>query len=117
MSNITDAQATATTNAAADKAAIGTGGSITGGSHTASAVTVVSGTAMQPDTKSDVYMYVNITTAAALKIEMGPTSAVATQISASQSSALGVITLRVPAGWYVKFTGTVADFAIVAVKA
>jgi hypothetical protein len=29
--------------------------------------------------------------------------------------ALGLLTLRIPAGWYVKITGTIADLTITAI--
>lgn len=84
-------------------------------SGTAKVETVVSGTAKQISTKRDAMVYVNITTSAALKVEMGPTSSVAVTVSASQSSALGVISFRVPAGWYIKCTGTVTNYTVTSV--
>jgi len=77
--------------------------------------TVVSGTALQIDSDRNADVYINITTSAALKVEMGPTSACAITVSASQSSALGVISLFVPAGWYIKCTGTVTNYTVTSV--
>lgn len=115
MSNLTDAQGSAATNYHADSAA-NTAGSTAGGSHTAKTVTFTSGTAAQVDTLKDSFLYINITTAAALAIAFGPTSSVATTLNASESDALGLITLFVPAGWYVKLTGTMADVTCTAVQ-
>lgn len=109
MSNITDAQATAATNGDVDKAAVGAGGTTAPGSHTAVVQTFVSGTGKQIDAARGAHLYINITTAAALAIAIGPTSAAATVLNASESDALGLITLHVPGGWYVKLTGTIAD--------
>lgn len=113
MSNLTDAQAKAATNAHADAADDNNTGSVAVPSPAASIAqteTFVSGTAKVLDAAKDRYLYINITTAAALAVAMGPTSSANTvPVSISQSSALGVITVRVPRGWYVKLTGTVAD--------
>lgn len=111
MSSITDAQGQAATNAHADNSAQ-TAGSTAGGSHAVTAQTFVSGTAKQVDTLKDAFLYINVTTAAALTIAFGPTSAAASVLNASESDALGLITLFVPAGWYVKLTGTMANLAV-----
>lgn len=115
MSAITDAQALAATNGDADKAALGAGGVTAPGSHAAKVVTFVSGTAQQLDPVKTMFLYINVTTAAALAVAMGPTSATATAINASESDALGMITLEVPGGWYVKLTGTMADVTCTAI--
>lgn len=119
MTMIDDAQADATINATADAKDDNNTGSVAKtaprsdtSATTPAVVTVVSGTAMQPNTVSDTMLYINITTAAALKVEIGATSSVATTLSVSQSSALGMMSVRVPKGWYVKFTGTVTDYVI-----
>lgn len=109
MSVLTDAQATAATNGDADKLVLGAGGTTAPGSHTVATQTFVSGTAKQVDAAKSAYLYINITTAAALAIAIGPTSAAANVLNASESDALGMITLFVPGGWYVKLTGTMAD--------
>jgi len=83
---------------------------------TATAPTFVSGTALQLDTTSDTMLYVEVTTASSLVIAIGPTSTPATTIVSSITAALGLETIRVPKGWYVKITGTVADLNITAVS-
>ncbi len=77
--------------------------------------TVVSGTAFQVSMSQPSNLYLDITTSAPLAIAVGPTAATATTILASESAALGLLTIRVPAGWYVKVTGTPADFVATAV--
>lgn len=114
MANPFSSQDDAAVNAHADSSA-NTAGSTGPGSHAAGTVTFVSGTAKQVDTRKDNFLYINVTTSAALAIALGPTSAAATVINASESDALGVITLFVPAGWYVKLTGTIADVTCTAV--
>lgn len=106
----------AAVNAHADAAAIGTTGSVLGGSHAAAVETPVTATAFQPAGGRDCDLYINIKTAASLAIAMGPTSAAATVISAAQSSALGVVHLVVHAGWYVKLTGTMANLDVTSIK-
>ena len=91
------------------------GGSDSSGTAAASTPSFSTGTAAQVSTTQDVMLYINVTTAASLAVAIGPTSSAATVIQAAESSALGVITLRVPKGWYVKLTGTIADLAITAV--
>lgn len=114
MANPFGSQDDAAVNAHTDAAA-NTAGSVGPGSHAAGAQTFVSGTAKQVDTRKDNFLYINVTTAAALAIAIGPTSAAATVLNASESDALGLITLFVPAGWYVKLTGTMANLAVTAV--
>lgn len=118
MTDISDAQDKATVNAAADKAATGVGGVTTlGGARDVIVPTFVTATALQISASQDTYLYINIKTAAALAIAMGATSAASNVISISQSSALGVVTLFVPAGWYVKLTGTMANLQFLAIEA
>lgn len=119
MSAITDGQDASVIGGEADLAAVGAGG-VTAiplqPAADAAAFTVVSGTPKQVSTTRNALLYCNITTAAALAISMGPTSAGTTvPVSISQSSALGVVTLRVPRGWYVKFTGTVTNYVLTSV--
>lgn len=75
----------------------------------------VSGTAFQVSTKRDADLYINVRTAAALTLALGPDNTAAIVLSASQSDALGTHHLFVPAGWYVKLTGTMANLAVTAV--
>jgi hypothetical protein len=82
----------------------------------ATAPVFVSGTALQVDPFIEVMLYVEVTTAASLAISLGPTSSPATTIVSSVAAALGLLSIRVPAGWYVKITGTIADLNITAVS-
>lgn len=115
MAATDDGQAAAVINAKVDAAALGAGGvtAVPVRPDTDFAtVTVVSGTAKQINATKDMILYVNITTAASFKVEMGATSAAANLVNAAQSNALGLVTLHVPKGWYVKFTGTVTNYVI-----
>ena len=95
---------------------IGTGGGTsTGNAASVSSPTFVSGTALQVNANYDVHLYIDVTTAASLTIQMGPTSGVANTIQSSVIGGLGLETLYVPAGWYVKLTGTMADLSIKAI--
>jgi hypothetical protein len=73
------------------------------------------GTAFQVSTARAATLYINVRTAAALTTAIGPDSSAAIVLDASQSDAIGMTTLHVPAGWYVKLTGTMANLAITAV--
>lgn len=118
MTAVDDGQAQSIIGGKADLAAAGAGGvtSIPLQPDTdAAAFVVVSGTAKQVSASRNATLYINITTAASFKIEMGATSAVASTLNIAQSNALGLVTLRVPRGWYVKITGTVTNYAIIAV--
>lgn len=77
--------------------------------------TIVSGTAFQISASRGSHLYLDIQTSAAIAIAMGPTNAAAIALNASQADALGFETIYVPAGWWVKITGTVADFVATAV--
>jgi hypothetical protein len=91
------------------------GGTSTAGTATVTTPTFVSTTARQLSTTQDSMLYINITTAASLAVAIGADNTTANTIQSAESSALGVITLRIPAGWWVKLTGTMADLAITAV--
>lgn len=82
----------------------------------ASSPSFTSGTAEQLSTTQDVMLYVAVQTSASLAVAIGSTSAASTVIAPAKSYALGVITVRVPKGWYVKITGTVADLSITQVS-
>lgn len=73
------------------------------------------GVAFQVSATRAADLYVNVRTAAALATAIGPDSSTAIALDASQSDALGMTTVFVPAGWYVKLTGTIANLAITAV--
>ena len=79
-----------------------------------------SGVAAQlSDTTRDYNVYLNVTTSGtSTSVTMGPTSATVTAVSilASASVTAGqVITFRVPAGWWVAWTGTTTVLAQAAV--
>ncbi len=91
------------------------GGTDTSATATASSPSFVSGTSLQLNTTQDTMLYLAITTSAALAVAVGPTAGVATALIPSASYGLSVITIRVPKGWYVKITGTIADMTITAI--
>lgn len=77
--------------------------------------TITSGTAFQISVAQNATLYLDIATAAALAIAIGPTNATAVAINSSKTDSIGLISVRVPAGWWVKVTGTPADFVATAV--
>jgi hypothetical protein len=81
--------------------------------------TLSSGSATQlADLTRDYHVAVNVTTSGtATHIEIGPTSTPANTIMASASATAGqVISFRLPAGWYIKFTGTTTVVAVMAIS-
>lgn len=87
-----------------------------GPTSTASTPVFVSGTAQQLSTSFDTMLYVDCTTSASLAIAIGPTSATANTILATETAPIGqLISVLVPAGWWVKLTGTMADLTLTAV--
>jgi hypothetical protein len=94
-------------------------GSNTAGSAPVLTPTFASGTASQlSDTTRDYMVYLNVTTSGtATSVTIGPTSAGSTvSIVASASVTAGqVIVFRLPAGWYVKWTGTTTVLAQAAI--
>lgn len=88
------------------------GGTDTSGTAAASSPTFTTGTAKQLSTTQDVMLYIAVQTSAALAVAIGSTSSVTTALMPSKSYALGLIPIKVPKGWYVKITGTIADLAI-----
>ncbi len=78
--------------------------------------TPVTATAFQIDVERDANLYISVNTAASLAIAIGATAAGATNaIQAAGTVAVGVVTLFVPAGWYVKLTGTMANLTVTSV--
>jgi streptogramin lyase len=76
----------------------------------------VSGTALQINANQDVMLYVTVTTASTIAIAWGPTSSTTLTLVPSVAATVGCFySARVPAGWYVKITGTIADLTIEAV--
>jgi hypothetical protein len=98
-----------------------TGGVLTPTSGTSSAgsapvltPTFANGTAAQlTDLTRDYIVYLECTTAGtATTIAIGPTSTPANTIMASAAATAGVVyTVRVPAGWFLKWAGTTTAFA------
>lgn len=74
-----------------------------------------SGTAFQVSALRAATLYVNVRTAAALATALSPDNSTFYTLDASQSDAIGMTTIHVPAGWYVKLTGTMANLAITAI--
>ncbi len=116
VGNVNGGNVASTTKFTSTKFTTGIISTDTSGGATASSPAFVSGTALQLNTTSDTMLYVTTNTANSLAIAMGPTSAVATTLVATLTSPVGAgYSYRVPKGWYVKITGTIADFTIVAV--
>ena len=114
MSNITDAQTLALYNSEGATEPASVNPSPAGG--TPEVLTVTSATPFQVSKVRNATLYIAIATAAALTISMGPEAAgTSVPVAASATEAIGVTTLKVPAGWYVTLTGTVADFVLNAV--
>jgi hypothetical protein len=116
MTQIDDGQSASITNGEADAAVKGAGGvtavPVPTVAALASVPVFVSGTAKQLSTTKQVDLYINVTTAAALGITMGATSAgTGVTLNTSESDALGLLHILVPVGWYVVVTGTVANLA------
>lgn len=91
------------------------GGTSTAGTATVATPTVVSGTAFQVNTTQDVMFYASVKTSASqtVALAIGSTSSVTTTLitSGTGTGVIGsMISVRVPKGWYIKFTGTVADW-------
>lgn len=95
--------------------AVHNAGTNTSGTAAATAPAFVSGTAQQLSANQDVMLYIAVQTSAALAVAIGPTAGVATTLMPSKAYALGLASVRIPAGWYVMITGTIADLAITAV--
>lgn len=81
-------------------------GTDTSGTATASTPSLSTGAAAQVNTSQDVMLYANVTTASTFSLAIGPTSTPATTVVASHTAAIGLISVRLPKGWYVKSTFT-----------
>ena len=87
--------------------------SLTGGGVPAIITPAFTSTVAQQLSASDVvFLFIDVTTAAALTIAIGATSAASTVLQNNIVGALGAVLVPVPAGWYVKLTGTMADLNI-----
>lgn len=86
------------------------GTSTAGSAPVLTALGAVTATALQlSDTTRDYMVYLEVTVAGtATSLTMGPTSSAnAVSVMTSQAATAGqVITFRLPAGWYFKWTGT-----------
>lgn len=76
-------------------------------------VALTSGTAVQDATGKDSQWYIPITggSAGTVKVDIGPTSGVANTIiaaTAANAVASQTLSVRLPAGWYIKVTVAVA---------
>ena len=69
------------------------------------------------DVSRDYQVYLNVTTSGtATSVAIGPTSATAYTIMASAAATAGqVISFRLPAGWFCKFTGTTTVISATAI--
>lgn len=77
--------------------------------------TVVSGTGFQISTVQNANLYVDINTSAALAVAISPDNVTYITVMASKAAPIGLVNVRVPANWYVKLTGTVANFVATAI--
>lgn len=92
-----------------------TAGTDTSSTATASTPSLTSGTAARINTTQDVMLYCNIKVASTFSLKIGPTSTPATTVVASATAGVGLISVRIPKGWYVQSTFTSADVAWTAV--
>ena len=77
----------------------------------ASTPSFTSTVAQQLSATKNGHLYLDITTAASLTIAIGPTSTPANTLQSAVVGAVGLECIFVPAGWYVKLTGTMSDIA------
>lgn len=92
-------------------------GTSTAGGATSTTPTFVSGTTQVLNANVDTMLYVETTTAASLAIAMGPTAPPSIGLVSTIASTVGdFYSIRVPAGWTTKITGTIADLNINAVS-
>lgn len=94
--------------------------SFDGGTNTAAGAvittpTFVSGTAQQISTTKDAMVYIDVKTAASLTLALGAASTATTVLQSAVVSGLGLSSIRLPAGWFLKITGTIADLTITAI--
>ena len=86
---------------------------VTGGGVPAIITPAFTSTVAQQLSASDaVFLFIDVTTAASLTIAIGPDASTATVLQNGVVGALGSHTIPVPAGWYVKLTGTMGDLNI-----
>lgn len=91
-------------------------GTDTSGTATASNPSFTSGTAKQLSTSQDAMLYLTVNTAGTYTIALGPTSTPANTLVNNVALPIGAMhSIRVPQGWYVKITGTIANLTLVQV--
>lgn len=76
---------------------------------------VTSGTGFQVSTAQNAHLYIDINTSAALAIALSKDGTTYVPLMASKSAPIGLLSVMVPAGWYVRLTGTPANFVVTAV--
>lgn len=115
MSNVLAATAGSPVGVPIDPVSFPAGTSSAASAPVLTALGAVSGTGIQlADLTRDYQVYLEVTTAGtATSVTLGPTSAAsAVTIMASAAATAGqVITFRLPAGWYFKWTGTTTAMA------
>lgn len=111
MTIIDDAQTTAIYNGKG----VALPASIALAAGTALTISPTTAVGFQISTARAATLYVNVRTAAALATALSADGSSYTTIDASQSDALGITTLEVPAGWFVKLTGTMANLVCTAI--
>ena len=90
-------------------------GTSTAGTATATTPSLSTTVAAQVNTAQDVILYANIKTASTFSLAIGATNVPGTTIVASGTAGVGLISVRVPAAWYVKSTFASADVTWTAV--
>ncbi len=93
---------------------VNNGGSSSAGSAPVLAPAFANGTAAQlADTTRDYMVYLEVGTAGtAFTVAIGPTSGVANTVVASGTATSGeVVTIRLPAGWFLKWSAVTATLA------
>lgn len=91
------------------------GGTNTGSGASITSPSFVTGTALQVNATKDSTLYIDVTVAGAYSIAIGSTSSTTTTLQSSVLNGLGLTSIRVPAAWYIKITGTIANLSITAI--
>lgn len=76
---------------------------------------VTSGTGFQVSTARDATLYVDVATSSALTIAISGDGTTYTTILNNRTVPVGLQVVRVPAGFYVRLTGTPANFVVTSV--
>jgi hypothetical protein len=92
------------------------GGTDTSGIAAATIPSISSGSATTINTTQDVMLYADVKTASSFTFQMGAVSpGTATTLFANATAAVGMMSVRVPKGWYVNATFTTADITWTAI--